>query len=64
VKDKQQAGAHKTTGATRRDHKETRNLQHTDETTRRRTSTIKILKIIRNFKKSLNIEIVYRILVS
>jgi hypothetical protein len=34
VKNKQQAGAHTTTGATSRDHKETRNLQHTDETSR------------------------------
>jgi hypothetical protein len=35
----------KTTGATGRDHKEIRNLRHTDETSRRRPSVGKILKI-------------------
>jgi hypothetical protein len=52
VKNEQQAGAHKTAGATSRDYKETRNLQHTDQTSRRRPSIGKFLKIVRNFKKT------------
>jgi hypothetical protein len=38
VQNEQQAGAHKTTDATSRDYKETRNLQHTDQTSRRHPS--------------------------
>jgi hypothetical protein len=52
VKNKQKAGAHKITSATSSDHKETRDLQHTKETSRRRSSTGKILKILRNVKKT------------
>jgi hypothetical protein len=46
----QDAETHKTTGTTRRDHKETRNVQHTDQTSRRRPSEER-LKKERNFKK-------------
>jgi hypothetical protein len=45
VKSDKQAGAPKTTGAKSRDRKGTRNLQHTDQTSRRRSSVGKILKI-------------------
>jgi hypothetical protein len=45
VKNEQQAGVHKTTNATRSDHKETINLQHTDETSKRHPSVENILKI-------------------
>jgi hypothetical protein len=64
VKNEQQAGAHKTTGARSHDHKETRNLQHTDQTSRRRPSVGKILQIQEILRKLLNKELVYKILVS
>jgi hypothetical protein len=51
----------KTTAATRRDHRETRNLQHTDQTSGRRPSVGKILKILRKLSSK---EFIYRILVS
>jgi hypothetical protein len=52
VKKEQQAGPHKTTGATSRDYKETRNLQHKDQRSRRRPSVENILKILK-FKKTI-----------
>jgi hypothetical protein len=48
----EQVWAHKTTGATSRDYKETRNLQHTEQTSRRRPSVGNILKVLRNFKRN------------
>jgi hypothetical protein len=47
VQNEQQAGAHKATSATSRDYKETRKLQHTDQTSIRGSSVGNILK----FKK-------------
>jgi hypothetical protein len=57
VKNKQLAGLHKTIIATNHDHKETRNLQHRDQTTRQCPITGKILKILR---KHLNKELVHK----
>jgi hypothetical protein len=48
----EQAGAHKTTGATNRDQKETRNLQHKDQTSRRRASVENILTVLRHVMKT------------
>jgi hypothetical protein len=45
VKNEKQTGTHKTTVATSRDYKETRNLQHRDQRSRRRQSVGEILKI-------------------
>jgi hypothetical protein len=64
VQNEQQTGAHKTTGATSCDHKETRHLQHINQTSRRRSRVGKILKIQEMLRKLLNKELVCKMLAS